>query len=218
MDEALFRTGRTDVNNHNEDTSSRAKIINGDGGEHENDSIHLKVEQTEPQWYLKGNQSSSMSFRSTLQQNRCLRHRWPANWSSCSPRKYNPSWRILWTTFCNARMRRWVQELVLSFTTSLNNFSSICCAREWWGRFSKNTSWTILAQSALLTKSLKTYNSQSLTNASTPLVKPWISRWWTIIAATGSCKSQLKIVTEHLSRLITVYSVFLECHSAKKCI
>lgn len=47
MYEASLSTALTDFNEDKENTRAWAKLLNREGGEHENDWIHLNIEQTE---------------------------------------------------------------------------------------------------------------------------------------------------------------------------
>lgn len=61
-----IRTVNKDVNDDDNDTSAWAKLLNGEGGEEENDGIHPKMEKRELEQWLEENQKSTMSSRVTL--------------------------------------------------------------------------------------------------------------------------------------------------------
>lgn len=86
------------------------------------------------------NQKSTISSWAIAKSNRCLPHRSPAQRSSWSPKKSKRLWRIHWTPFCNAPMKKREQEFVLLLIFSLSKYLSTCCTGSQWTRFSTEKS------------------------------------------------------------------------------
>lgn len=73
---ASFRTVRTDANDHNENTTARAELLNKEEAESPNDGIHPEMEQTERTTISKGKPQLDNVVPSYIESNQWLLHRY----------------------------------------------------------------------------------------------------------------------------------------------
>lgn len=132
MHEWSSRTTHTHVSHDSEDTTASDKLLNRDVVADVNDMIHLKMKYMGTPMMAERKHHVDNVVANPPKLNRWGLHRSLARRSKGPLRKAHRSWRIPWTTGCDARMTRHTQKLALSFITSFNKSYSICCTGKGW--------------------------------------------------------------------------------------